>query len=167
MPATTHAYRTGRHDPVIQISTDGLAAYPEAIDVAFGPYAAHGVLIKEYRNASMQYEPSEMVATQRHPLHRSISEWDICTSHVERHNLTIRTFMKRFTRLSLGFSKKLECLEAACSLFLAYYNFVWRSRHSDQSGKSGTLRTPAGMQAGIVDRLWKFEDLFDARYQVA
>ena len=58
---------------------------------------------------------------------REGEEGVLCTSHVERHNLTIRTLMKRFTRLSLGFSKKLENLEAAVAAFLAYYNFVWRT----------------------------------------
>ena len=62
--------------------------------------------------------------------------------------------MKRFARLSLGFSKKLECLEAACALFLAYYNFVWRTRFPDNSGRAGKLRRPAAMMAGVTDRLW-------------
>ena len=83
----------------------------------------------------------------------------ICTSHVERNNLTIRTFMKRFARLSLGFSKKLENLAARTALHMAYYNFVWRA---------STLKgsTPA-MAAGVTKRLWKFDDLFSevsARY---
>ena len=82
----------------------------------------------------------------------------ICTSHVERHNLTIRTLMKRFTRSTLGFSKKLENLEAACAMFLAYYNFVWRTRDDEDGG----LRGPAAMAAGVVNTLWSFEDLFDA-----
>ncbi len=90
----------------------------------------------------------------------------ICTSHIERHNLTVRTFMKRFARLSLGFSKKLECLEAAVSLFLAYYNFVWRTRYPDNTGRRGQRRPPAAMAAGLVDRLWRFEDLFDALWQM-
>ena len=55
-------------------------------------------------------------------------ERSICTSHVERNNLTIRTFMKRFTRLALGFSKKLANLEAAVALHIAYYNFCWKPR---------------------------------------
>ena len=85
-------------------------------------------------------------------------ERSICTSHVERHNLTIRTLMKRFTRLSLGFSKKLANLEAACAMFLAYYNFVWRTRDVEE----GRNRLPAAMAAGVVDTLWSFADLFDA-----
>ncbi len=67
--------------------------------------------------------------------------------------------MKRFTRLSLGFSKKLENLEAACAMFLAYYNFVWRTRLPEESGRN---RLPAAMLAGVVKTLWNFEDLFDA-----
>src|ERR1039458_8158547 len=79
-------------------------------------------------------------------------------SHVERHNLTIRTLMKRFTRLSRGFSKKLENLEAAVAMFLAYYNFVWRTR---RPGKSGKYRVPAAMAAGVSETLMTFEELFD------
>ncbi len=89
-------------------------------------------------------------------------ERSICTSHVERNNLTIRTFLKRFTRLSLGFSKKLANLQAACSVFFAYYNYVWRTRFDDNSGQSGRLRPTAAMMAGVTDTLWSFEDLFDA-----
>ena len=74
-----------------------------------------------------------------------------------RHNLTIRTLMKRFPRLSLGFSKKLENLEAACAMFLAFYNFVWRTRDVED----GRTRLPAAMAAGVVDTLWSFENLFD------
>lgn len=69
--------------------------------------------------------------------------------------------LKRFTRLSLGFSKKLENLEAACAMYFAFYNYVWRTRHTEQSGKSGRLRRTPTMMAGVPDRLWSFEDLDD------
>lgn len=156
-----HAFGRGQHQTVIQISTDGFAAYPEAVDLAFGPYARFGVIIKEYRNAGMQYDPSEMVGTERRSVRGIDDTMTICTSHVERHNLTIRTFMKRFARLSLCFSKKLECLDAACGLFLAYYNFVWRTRFPDGSGRPGKLRRPAAMMAGVTDHLWNFQEFFD------
>lgn len=73
--------------------------------------------------------------------------------------MTIRTFMRRFTRLSLGFSKKLENLAAAVSLFVAYYNFCWRIRYPDDSGMSGRRRSPAAMLAGLTDHVWKFDEL--------
>jgi hypothetical protein len=88
-------------------------------------------------------------------------KWSICTSHVERHNLTIRTFMKRFTRLALGFSKKLTNLEAAINLYIAYYNFCWRTRYPDKSGKCGRYRATAAMMAGVTGRLWTFDELMD------
>ena len=69
--------------------------------------------------------------------------------------------MKRFTRLNLGFSKKLDNLAAACQVFLAYYNFVWRTRFDDQSGQAGRLRPTAAMAAGVTDSLWDFERLYD------
>lgn len=160
-----HAYQTGGYETVVQISTDGFAAYPEAVDLAFGPYARYGVLIKNYRNASLPYTPSEIVGTDRRVVKGQFSEWDICTSHVERHNLTIRTFMKRFARLSLGFSKKFECLAAAVAIFTAYYNFCWRTRYPDKSGKPGKRRPTAAMMAGLTDHLWSFEEFFETIIQ--
>ena len=132
-----YANETGGCKTVIQLSTDGFAGYPEAVDLAFGPYAKYGGIIKNFRNASLPYTPSEIVGTDRRIIKGDFSEWEICTSHVERHNLTIRTFMKRFARLSLGFSKKFECLAAAVALFATYYNFCWRTRYADKSGQSG------------------------------
>ena len=85
-------------------------------------------------------------------------ERTICTSHVERHNLTIRTLMKRFTRLSLGFSKKLANLEAAVAIFLAYYNFCWGTHDAN----AGRTRLPAAMAASVTENPMSFEDLFDA-----
>ena len=134
--------------------------YPEAVDMAFGPYVKYGVIVKNYRNATMPYTPSEIVGTKRRGVF-GISEADersICTSHVERNNLTIRTLLKRFTRLNLGFSKKLANLQAACSMFVAYYNSVWRTHDAVNKRQ----RVPAAMLAGATDRLWSFEDLFDA-----
>ncbi len=79
--------------------------------------------MKDYRNANIVYPPSELVSTIR--TGRRNIDWNeertICTSHVERSNLTVRTFMKRFTRLALGFSKKLANLESAVALHMAYY----------------------------------------------
>lgn len=153
-----HAYQPAQRLYITQVSTDGFAGYPEAVDLAFGGHARYGVIIKQYRNANMDYSPSEMVGTERRPIAGELPPWAICTSHVERHNLTIRTLMKRFTRLSLGFSKKLENLEAACAMFLCFYNFCWRTR---QPLKSGRLRKPAAMAAGVVNSLWSFEDMYE------
>jgi hypothetical protein len=156
----SHAWRPESSIYITQISTDGFAAYPEAVDLAFGGHAKYGQIVKDYRNATMTYTPSEMVGAERTGIFgiREDEERTICTSHVERHNLTIRTLMKRFTRLGLGFSKKLENHEAACAMFLAYYNFCWRTR---LPGESGRYRLPAAMAAGVVNELWDFERLYD------
>jgi IS1 transposase len=157
---------------VTQISTDGFAAYPEAVDLAFGPYVKFGTIIKDYRNADRppgNYSPAQIVSADRCPRFgmREDEARTICTSHVERNNLTTRTFMKRFARLSLGFSKKCEILAAAAALHFANYNFCWRPRYQDWSGKAGQLRPTPAMMAGVTNRLWKFDDLFSevsARY---
>ena len=143
---------------ITQISTDGFPAYPEAVDLAFGPYARFGTIIKEYRNASMIYTPSEMVGTKRTG-RRGIGrrqERTICTSHVERLNGTQRVFLKRLNRLTLCFSKKLDNLEAAFAMFAAYYNFCWQPR---EKGKSGRLRPTPATAAGLTDHVWSIEEL--------
>lgn len=156
-----HSFAVGHFQTIVQISTDGFAAYPEAVDLAFGPYAKFGTIIKEYRNANIIYQPSEMVGTKRTG-RRGIgkdAERTICTSHVERLNGTQRLFLKRLNRLTLCFSKKLRNLEAAFSMFAAYYNFCWRTR---KPGKTGRKRPTAAMMNGLAETPWTFDELFAA-----
>jgi IS1 family transposase len=144
-----------------QICTDGFPAYPEAVDLAFGPYVKFGTIIKDYRNASMIYTPSEMVGTKRDG-RRNISEGEkhtICTSHVERLNGTQRVFLKRLNRLTLCFSKKLANLKAAFSMFAAYYNYCWQTR---KPGKAGGKRPIAAMMAKLTGHVWSLDELFAA-----
>jgi IS1 family transposase len=133
-----------------QISVDGFPAYPEAVDLAFGKDCKLGVIIKEYRNSRLQYDPSEIVGTKRKRMRGAIEDRSICTSHVERNNGTIRTFMKRFTRLTNGFSRKVENLEAAVNLHMAYYNFCWRP---------GTMKYTPAQAAGLAGHCWTFDEL--------
>ena len=141
----------------------GFNAFPEAVDLAFGADCQSGQLIKYYRNADQpgRYGPPELVGTERRKIFGQIHPWSICTSHVERVNLTTRTLMKRFTRLSLCFSKKLENLAAAVAISVAYYNFCWMhgkfERHASDGRESrqpsvvdrGTLRKGHGDGRGV------------------
>ena len=152
-----HGYARHGITPIVQISSDAFAAYREAVDLAFGPYARYGQIIKEYRNDTMIYTPSEMVGTERRDI-RGIGESNldtICTSHIERFNGTTRLFMKRMNRLTYCFSKKLENLAAAVAMHVAYYNYVWRP------STLGGYKTPA-KAAGLVDSSWSFADLYHA-----
>jgi IS1 family transposase len=164
-----HAFEKGGYRAIVQISTDGWAGYPEAVDLAFGPYAKYGTIIKEYRNASMIYTPSEMVGTKREGIRgidkRSVRT--ICTSHVERLNGTQRLFMKRLNRLTYAFSKKLENLEAAFAMWAAYYNFCWQTRYPDKSGKRGQKLPSAAMMANLTGHVWSFDELFDEALKFA
>jgi IS1 family transposase len=139
----------------VQISTDGFAAYPEAVDLAFGWSVKFGTIIKQYRSAKMRYDPGQIVGTKRTAYRGTYGpdKRSICTSHVERNNLTIRTFMRRFTRLALGFSKKLDNLQAAVDLHVAYFNFCWHP---------GTLGMTPAMAAGIAGHTWTFDELLAA-----
>jgi hypothetical protein len=175
MPHDTdaHAFNPERQIFVTQISTDGFPAYPEAVDLAFAGRAKYGQLIKNYRNAGMDYTPSEMIGAERRGIVgiAERDEWSICTSHVERNNGTIRTFIKRFARLTNAFSKKLANHEAAVAMFVAYYNFVWRTRRKDKKSKDdtkampGKLRPTAAMMAKVTDHLWSFEELYNTVIQ--
>lgn len=151
-------------EKVVQISTDGFAGYPEAVDLAFGPYCKYGVIIKDYRNANRlpgDYSPATIVGTTRRP-RKGMSEREartIVTSHVERANGTQRLMLKRLNGLTYCFSKKLANLEAAFAVFAAYYNYCWQTR---RPGKSGKKRPTAAMMAGIAGHVWSFDDLFEA-----
>ncbi len=156
-----HAFEHGSFKRIVQISTDAFAAYPEAVDLAFGPYVKYGTIVKEYRNASIIYTPSEMVGTKRTG-RRGIGkdeENTICTSHVERLNGTQRLFLRRLNRLTYAFSKKLANLEAAFAMFAAWYNYCWRTR---KPGKTGKLRPTAAMMNQLADHPWTFDELFEA-----
>ncbi len=137
------------------ISTDGWQAYPNAVDGAFGGSVRYGVIIKDYQQTEQpgRYGPPEMVGAVRRVIQGSVDRFDICTSHVERHNLTIRTFLKRFTRLALGFSKKLDNLAAATALYVAHYNYC---------RIHGSLRMTPAMQARIAGHPWTLEELLEA-----
>lgn len=146
------------HKP--QISTDGFGAYPGAILDTFGSRVQYGQIIKAYANEEMgRYAPPEVVQSERRRVQYVENLWTICTSHIERFNCTTRQFVKRFCRLTLAFSKKLDNLKAAVAMHLANYNWCWRTR---QPGNTSKLRPTAAMMAGVTDRLWSFEDLYNA-----
>ena len=136
-----------------QISTDQFAPYIDAIETVFGCDVDYAMIRKEYKSVPVgpgRYAPPRVKKTIRTICQGDPDEDYICTSYVERHNLTIRTFMRRFTRLSLGFSKKLENLKAAVALHFAYYNFCWIPR---------TTRVTPAMRAGIANRPWTIGSL--------
>jgi IS1 family transposase len=139
-----------------EISTDGFRPYAAAIRRQFGDAVAHGVIVKRYanetgRDASRRYSPAHVVAVDRDvvsgvPLH-------ISTSYVERSNLSMRMGARRLTRLTNGFSKKIENHVAAISLYVANYNFC-RVHEAHRV-------TPA-MQLGVTDHVWTISELVEA-----
>jgi transposase-like protein/IS1 family transposase len=137
-----------------QISTDGFAAYKDAVVYSLGgQYVDFAQLVKVYaspRDGEQRYSPAECVDCVKVPIHGNPDPERICTSHIERQNLTIRMGMRRMTRLTNGFSKKWENHHAHLALHFAYYNFV--RVHS-------TLRVTPAMEAGITDHIWTLAEL--------
>jgi len=142
----------------VQISTDGLAAYVDAIDWAFSGNVDYGQIIKTYGTeesveAQRRYSAPKINSVEKKAVYGR-PEFDlISTSYVERLNATTRLHMKRLARLTHAFSKKRENFEAAVGLHFAYYNFV--RRHS-------TLRCTPAMAAGVTATFWTVEDLVRA-----
>ena len=137
----------------IQVSTDGFAAYPDAIAYSLGTRADYAQLIKIYgapEPDEHRYSPSKVIEAMPMPVFGNPDPEKICTSHVERQNLNIRMAMRRFTRLTNAFSKKWENLKAALALYFAYYNFC--RIHS-------TIRCTPAMEAGITKSVWELKDL--------
>lgn len=139
-----------------QLSTDGLKFYADAIDAAFGGDVDYGKIVKTYANEATgntrRYSPSELVHVEKERVTGNPDMTLVSTSYVERQNLTMRMHMRRLTRLTNAFSKKLENFKAAVALHFGYYNFV----KMHQSLKA----TPA-MALGVTTSLWTVADLIE------
>jgi IS1 family transposase len=140
----------------VQLTSDGHKAYLDAVEEAFGADIDYAQLIKMYgeptgeKGHERKYSPSECTGTKKQHVMGSPDKKHISTSHVERQNLTMRLCMRRFTRLTNAFSKKIENHEASVALHFVYYNFCRIHQ---------TLRVTPAMAAGVTDRLWDVEDL--------
>ena len=137
----------------VQISTDQMSHYIEAIEEAFGGDCDYGQIAKSYESEPVgpgRYAPPRVKAVERTALVGEPEESRISTSHVERSNLSMRTQMRRLTRLALGFSKKLDNLKAAVSLYFGWYNFVKVHK---------TLRVTPAVRAGVAGAPWTVMDL--------
>ncbi|WP_089025379.1 transposase [Bradyrhizobium mercantei] len=146
-----------------EISTDGFHPYRMAIRDAFGDTASHGVIVKTYsvthlvKEAQGRYSPAAVVAVDREVVSGDPDQY-VSTSYVERQNLTLRMASRRFTRLTNGFSKKLDNHVAAVALYVCHYNLC-RSHEA--------LRTTPAKALGVADKAWSIAQLVDAALSVA
>lgn len=139
----------------VQLTTDGHKAYLQAVEDAFGSNVDYAMLVKLYgepqgKQAERKYSPGECCGMIKGAVCGKPDEKHISTSFVERQNLTMRMSMRRFTRLTNAFSKKIENLECAVALHFMYYNF-------GRVHKS--LRVTPAMQAGVADHVWTLEEI--------
>lgn len=138
----------------VQMTTDGHKAYLEAVEGAFGCDADFAQLVKLYGNAPEsakgRYSPAECTGIKKTHVEGNPDMAHVSTSYVERQNLTMRMHMRRFTRLTNAFSKKVENHAYAVALHFMYYNFVRIHK---------TLRMTPAMAAGITDKLWEIGDI--------
>ena len=140
----------GRLATRVQLTTDGYGAYLKAVGDAFGADVDYAMLVKLYGDPTGQkgherkYSPAECTGAKKEPIFGKPDPAMISTSHVERQNLTMRMGMRRFTRLTNGFSKKLENHLHMLSLYFVHYNFVRIHK---------TLKTTPAMAAGVSDTL--------------
>lgn len=109
------------------------------------------------KESSRRYSPAECLGTRKMRVMGSPEEKQVCTSHVERNNLTMRMGMRRFTRLTNAFSKKLEYHLYAVALHTMHYNFC--RPHATLTKARGGIKTTPAMAAGLADRPWTIEDL--------
>src|SRR5215469_7905564 len=163
------AYRVGKRDLLtatafitdlserlanrVQLSSDALAAYVEATERAFGADVDYGQVVKFYEAEPVgrgRYSPPHVVGAERTVIAGNPDQAHISTSMIERQNLTMRMSMRRFTRLTNAFSKKIENLRAAVAVHFAHYNFVRIHR---------SLRITPAMAAGVTNRVWAIEEI--------
>ena len=140
----------------IQLTSDGMSAYPDAVELAFGCDVDFAVLSKNYEGgmpaveAKRRYSPAVCIGATKKVVCGSPEMKDVSTSHVERANLSMRMGMRRFTRLTNAFSKKIENHVHAISFYFMVYNFV---------KIYSSVRTSPAMAAGVTNTLWDIEDI--------
>jgi IS1 family transposase len=141
----------------VQLTTDGHRAYLEAIESAFGADIDYAMLVKLYGpepEGEKRYSPAKCIGSEAYVVQGNPDQKHISTSYAERNNLTIRMSMRRFTRLTNAFSKKVENLEYALALHFMYYNFA----RLHKTLANPHPRTPA-MAMGISDHIWTVEEI--------
>ena len=140
------------------MTTDGHKAYLEAIEGVFGAEVDYAMLNKIYghetREGQRRYSPAECIGAEKRVIAGNPDKSHVSTSYVELQNLTIRMSMRRFTRLTNGFSKKLENHMHNLALYFMYYNFA--RPHTTLS--KPYPKTPA-MAAGLTDHVWEVEEI--------
>jgi IS1 family transposase len=144
----------------IQISSDALGAYPDAVERAFGSAVDYGQVVKTYsvshlgsfKEAASRYSPAEVILVEKKTIAGEPERCNITTSHVEKQNHTVRMHVRRLTRLTNAFSKKLENFEAAMGLHFAYYNFC--KPHL-------AVRCTPAMAAGVEPSQWSVAELVE------
>ena len=139
----------------IQLTTDGHKAYLTAVEGAFGGDIDYAMLTKLYSRTEgtkdeRRYSPGYCIGTIKGTVSGNPDHANVSTSHVERQNLTMRMHMRRFTRLTNGFSKKVENHAYAVALHYMFYNFAKIHK---------TLRVTPAMQAGVSDHVWSLEEI--------
>jgi len=145
----------GRLKNRVQLTTDGFRPYFQAVNSAFGDDVDYAMLVKIYGKAwynkkEGRYSPAECVKANKEKINGTPESRHISTSYVERNNLTMRMNIRRFTRLTNAFSKKVENLVHAVALHFMYYNFCRIHK---------SLRITPAMAAGVTERLWDIEDI--------
>jgi len=143
----------GRLADRVQLTSDGLNVYLAAVEKAFRGDVDYATLVKIYSNSSegeKRYSPAECVGCEKHAIVGYPDPDHVSTSYIERANLTMRMGMRRFTRLTNGFSRKIENHAAAVALHMMHYNF---------SRIHQTLRITPAMAAGVTNKLWEIEDI--------
>jgi len=137
----------------VQLTTDGHRVYLDAVERAFGSNVDYAMLVKLYgqeRDKEATYSPAKVISCRSVCITGDPEPEHISTSYVERSNLSMRMAMRRFTRLTNAFSKKVENHIAALSLYFMYYNFCRVHQ---------TLRVTPAMEAGISDHVWEIEEI--------
>jgi IS1 family transposase len=142
----------GRLKNRIQLTTDGLKLYLNAVEDSFGCEIDYAMLSKLYAASQeeVRYSPAECVGVERKIIMGNPDRDQISTSYVERHNLSMRMGMRRFTRLTNGFSKKVENHAYMVALYFMHYNFARIHR---------SLRVTPAMEAGVSDHVWSIEEI--------